>query len=312
MIGIIVAMDSQGGIGNKGALPWPHLGSDMRHFREITDGSMVVMGRNTYDSIGRPLPNRHNVVVTTKPLGPVAVQVIEDPLEFLETYRDSRELVWVIGGASIYELALPMASEMHITRIGEIFAAESFPADVRFPSVDWWQWDMSENIPVMDVEAGQMLYFQHWVRIAPADSQLYEFSAAREPEQLEEMQLLQAAGKCYMCFPNLRHTPLKAGNHWSVYENTFPYPHTKVHCLIVPTRHHVSTVTLSPEAMVEYFEMVNWVAGHFNLTGYSQFMRNGEMTHTGASIGHLHGHVIAPDLEDPDFENIRVKLGSRP
>lgn len=312
MIGIIVAMDSQRGIGNEGTLPWPRIGSDMRHFREITEGHVVVMGRRTYDSIGRPLPHRHNVVVTSHPLVAEAVQVVADPQAFLEPFRDSREMVWVIGGASLYELALPMASEMRITRVGEMFAAESFPADVRFPDTELWQWEMREDVPVMDVEAKLMVYFQRWVRVAPAGSRLYEFSAARGPQQLEDMQNLQAADKCYMCFPNLRHTPLKAGKHWSVYLNTFPYRYTKVHCLIVPTCHHVTTATLSPEAMVEYFEMVNWIVRSYKLTGYSQFMRAGEMTLTGASIGHLHGHVISPDVDAPDFENIKVKLGSRP
>ncbi|MCU1593947.1 MAG: folA [Frankiales bacterium] len=133
---------SRGGvIGNEGGLPW-NLPEDLRAFRARTMGGVVVMGRNTWDSLPerfRPLPGRTNVVLTSRPLeGPETAVSVQ---EVLERYPD----IWVIGGAAVYEAFLPYATRIVRTDIDADFPGDAWApvvpdewvADVREPAVGW-------------------------------------------------------------------------------------------------------------------------------------------------------------------------------
>lgn len=130
---IIVAMDRARGIGVDNKLPW-HLPEDLAHFKRLTTGHPIVMGRKTYDSIGRPLPNRRNVVITRNPgwkaEGVEAVGSIGDALRLL-----AGTPAFLIGGAQIFEQALPLADRMIVTEIDRTFACDTF-----FPAIDSSQW----------------------------------------------------------------------------------------------------------------------------------------------------------------------------
>jgi dihydrofolate reductase len=111
----IVAMSSGRVIGRNGTLPW-HLPEDLRFFRRTTTGHAVVMGRKTWESIGRPLPNRRNIVVSrTHPDLPAGVDLISSP-EKLGGLGVSTD-IYVIGGAQIYELFLPCCRELLVTLV---------------------------------------------------------------------------------------------------------------------------------------------------------------------------------------------------
>ena len=123
-ISIIVAMDQQGVIGNHNKLPW-RLKNDMMHFKELTTGKCVLMGRKTYESIGKPLPNRFNIVVsTTLPTDTPGIAVVRTVYEGINLARhgyaaESRpeaELM-VIGGEAIYKQLLPMADTLYLTSV---------------------------------------------------------------------------------------------------------------------------------------------------------------------------------------------------
>ncbi|MEO3786065.1 dihydrofolate reductase [Actinocorallia sp. B10E7] len=124
-VSLIVAAASNDVIGKDGALPW-HLPEDLRHFKRLTSGNVVVMGRLTHDSIvarlGRPLPDRRSVVITTRPLDehPDVTPVTSVP-EALATARalaaETDAEIFICGGASIYEQALPEVTRIHLTRI---------------------------------------------------------------------------------------------------------------------------------------------------------------------------------------------------
>ncbi len=136
MLKIIAAISENGVIGSNGGIPWK-LPDDLRRFKEKTSGCPVVMGSKTYWSLPsrfRPLPGRENLVLTrhTAQFEDENVTAIGDFQRVVE--RAEKENVWAIGGAEIYKLALPRASEMHITRVDLIVAGDTF-----FP-----QWDNSE------------------------------------------------------------------------------------------------------------------------------------------------------------------------
>jgi dihydrofolate reductase len=134
LVSIVVAMDERNGIGRAGGLPWC-LPDDLKRFKALTIGKPVVMGRRTWDSIGRPLPGRHNVVVTRQRGlsldGATAVGSLEQAL----TVAGDVPEVCVIGGADIYRVALPVTDVLHLTRVHGTFDADAF-----FPPFDPADW----------------------------------------------------------------------------------------------------------------------------------------------------------------------------
>jgi dihydrofolate reductase len=129
MISIIVAVGKNRAIGRKNQLLWD-IPEDMQHFRNITSGHTVIMGDRTFESIGRPLPNRKNIVVTLqKNYQAPGCEVRNSLEEILGEYKKSDEEVFVIGGGIIYTLSLPYADKLYLTVVDD--APED--ADTFFP-----------------------------------------------------------------------------------------------------------------------------------------------------------------------------------
>ena len=133
-LSIVVAMDDNRLIGSKNQLPW-HLPADLAYFKKLTTGKSILMGRKTYDSIGRPLPNRRNIVITRNAnISIPGCEVVSSIDHALELTKDDCE-VMVIGGASLCEQLLPKINRLYITKIdGE------FEGDVFFPKYDDFDW----------------------------------------------------------------------------------------------------------------------------------------------------------------------------
>jgi dihydrofolate reductase len=133
-ITLAVAVAANGVIGAGNRLPW-HLPADLRHFKAVTMGKPIVMGRRTWESIGRPLPGRRNVVVTRQ-TGYTAngAEVVHSLAEAIALCADAGELV-VIGGAELYAQALPIAQRIELTRIHAEFEGDTF-----FPALDGAVW----------------------------------------------------------------------------------------------------------------------------------------------------------------------------
>ena len=137
---VIVAAAENGVIGRNNALPW-HLSEDLRYFKRVTMGKPIVMGRKTFESIGRPLPGRTNIVITRNTsFHAEGIQVVGSLAEALALAEDialidgARELV-VIGGAEIYREAIPGADRLYLT---EVHA--QVEGDAYLPEIDWRQW----------------------------------------------------------------------------------------------------------------------------------------------------------------------------
>ncbi|MDP2813555.1 MAG: dihydrofolate reductase [Erysipelotrichaceae bacterium] len=145
MITIIVAIGHNYVIGKDGWMPW-NIPEDLRHFKEKTLNHTVVMGRKTFDAIGRPLPRRKNIVVTRDPRWHFdGVEVIDDFELFLQKNQKSENEIFIAGGAQIYETALPYAEKMIISHIDTEIDGDTF-----FPKWDRTKFDLTDTVEYTD------------------------------------------------------------------------------------------------------------------------------------------------------------------
>jgi len=130
-LALIVAAARNGVIGKDGALPW-HVSEDLKHFKKTTKGHAVIMGRKTFESIGRPLPNRRNIVVSRREGASFeGCEVANSLTQAIDLARTSDDCPFIIGGASVYEEALPLATEIHLTTIDRDIEGDThFPGDL--------------------------------------------------------------------------------------------------------------------------------------------------------------------------------------
>ena len=131
MLSIIVAIANENVIGKDNKLIW-HLPEDLKRFKEITSGHKIIMGRKTFESLGRVLPNRKHIILCNDMKMDIDDENVEilDDISKLDKYINSEEECFVIGGATIYKLLMPYANKMYITKINE-----SFEGDVYFPEI---------------------------------------------------------------------------------------------------------------------------------------------------------------------------------
>lgn len=148
-LSLIVATANNNAIGRNNELPW-HLPQDLKYFKSVTLGKPVIMGRKTFESIGKPLPGRTNIVVTRqkdwKFAGVLVAKSVEEALEIGQQFRNEQdnlaEEIMVIGGAEIYRHALPIADRVYLTRID----ANVDGADAYFPELPTAQWKLASEL----------------------------------------------------------------------------------------------------------------------------------------------------------------------
>ena len=154
IISILVAMDEKRGIGKAGRLPW-RLSSDMKRFRELTMGHHIIVGRKTFESIGKPLPGRQTIVVTRnenfRPVECLIVSSVEDALALAEERGESE--AFICGGAQIYARSLGLADRMHLTLVHTDSDADTF-----FPEWDIAEWVELESEDHADDEKNQYAF----------------------------------------------------------------------------------------------------------------------------------------------------------
>jgi len=134
MVSIIAAMSENRVIGRDGKLPW-YIPEDLQHFKKLTEGGAVIMGRKTYESIGKPLPNRLNIVITREKdktiNGCITVNSIKDAI----SKANSEKKIFIIGGGEIYKKSLKFASTVYLTKVHQ-----DIEGDTYFPELnDKWK-----------------------------------------------------------------------------------------------------------------------------------------------------------------------------
>lgn len=139
MISIIVAASTNNVIGARGALPW-RISDDLKRFKALTLGKPVVMGRRTFESIGRPLPGRQNIVITRQAdYEAQGCTVVASPADALGAAGQAGE-VFIIGGSEIYSLFLPKASRIYLTRVQAYVDGDAF-----LPDINEQDWQLTET-----------------------------------------------------------------------------------------------------------------------------------------------------------------------
>jgi dihydrofolate reductase len=140
-VSIIAAMAENGIIGRDGQLPW-RLSADLKRFKRLTTGHTVIMGRKTWESIGRPLPDRRMVVISRQNgYQADGVTIVGSLDEALAVAQSANEVdAFIIGGAEVYRLALPKADRLYITLV-----LADVAGDTKFPEVDWETWARTES-----------------------------------------------------------------------------------------------------------------------------------------------------------------------
>lgn len=141
MLKILVAFDENRVIGKNNALIW-HLPADLKRFKALTTGHVIIMGRKTFESIGRPLPNRTTIVISRqqdlKIEGVILAHSVEEAI--LKAKSISRDDIFIVGGAEIYQLSLPFADQILVTQLHDIFEGDAF-----FPEISPAIWEVAEQ-----------------------------------------------------------------------------------------------------------------------------------------------------------------------
>jgi len=164
-LSIIAAVAENGVIGRAGQLPW-HLSADLRRFKRLTMGHAILMGRRTWESIGRPLPGRTSVVISRQTDfrpghdGVLVAANLDEALAHIRRLKSETDEAFIIGGARIYEMSLPRADRLLVTRVHAPVSGAVF-----FPQVDWSQWLMvEEEFRDADENNDYPHTFQVWLR----------------------------------------------------------------------------------------------------------------------------------------------------
>ena len=155
-ISIIVAIARDGAIGRDNKLLW-HLSSDLKHFKSITSGHTIIMGRKTFESIGRALPNRRNIVISRQTdLIIEGVDVFNSLDNALKAVNSEQE-VFVIGGGNIYEQTMDIASKLYLTVVDHVFEADTF-----FPPINKDNWELVSS--ESNEEKGLNFRFENYIK----------------------------------------------------------------------------------------------------------------------------------------------------
>lgn len=151
VISLVVAAAANNAIGKNNQLLW-HLPNDLKHFKQLTTGHTVFMGRKTYQSVAKPLPNRRNIVISKSIKEIKGCEVVSSMAEAFSLV-DANEEVFVIGGAEIYKLALPIANRIYLTRIHQDFDGDTF-----FPELNPETWRQTQREDFLPDEKNKFPY----------------------------------------------------------------------------------------------------------------------------------------------------------
>lgn len=151
---IIAAVAKNRVIGNNGKMPW-HIPEDLQHFKQLTTGHTILMGRNTFEAIGRPLPHRRNVVLSSQKISGVETFV---SLESAFDTLSAEEKVFIIGGGNVFAQTLSLADELYLTLIDKDFKGDTF-----FPEYERL---LAQNFYLVDEEIKNGFRFVHYVKQA--------------------------------------------------------------------------------------------------------------------------------------------------
>lgn len=306
MRNIIVAYDKERGIGVNGNLPWScgEMSSDMAHFKELTMGHAIIMGRKTLESIGVALPGRRNIVVSRSDNISISDVEIVHSIDDAFIKTSSEDETFVIGGSSIYEQTLKnidriYATEVH-TKIENI--------DTYFPKLDN-SWILSNQ---SDFVADNKNKYPYSFLTYDKKKSFVNIDNARYDDQREVMEKILKNKECPFCEQNIQEYHkkeiLRVGQNWLITYNQWPYENTKLHLLAI-VKYHIENISdLHEGAFDELLQHIAWAEKEFGFNSGGLCMRFGDDSKTGATVSHLHAHIIVPEDNLPKDKKVRFKI----
>jgi dihydrofolate reductase len=148
---IVVAISENNAIGKNNQLLW-YLPADLKHFKNITTGHTVIMGRKTYDSMGKPLPNRRNIIITRQDITIEGCEVVKSIADALALGAGEKE-IFILGGAEIYKQSINLTDRIYLTIVHQKFDADSF-----FPEINYDEWRETEREDHQPDEKNKLAY----------------------------------------------------------------------------------------------------------------------------------------------------------
>lgn len=297
-VSLVVAMATNRAIGRTGDLLW-RLPNDFRHFRELTTGHAIIMGRKTFESLPKgALPDRTNIVVTHQAdyqAPDCRVVTSLDEAIALATNLGSEE-IFVIGGGEIYRQALPRAHRVYLTAVN----TAPTDADTFFPELPESEWTLiSSDSHSMDDKHAFDYDFRIYDRIDQS-TKVVDPHYAKSDEYRGVLEEIQSGKQCPFCPGQLhwhKEPILKEVSDWLITKNSWPYKDTTHHLLLIGRAHHERFEELTPADWESIRQLIAWAVVEFKIPGGGFAMRFGETTHTGATVVHLHVHLIVPETD---------------
>lgn len=297
-ISIIVAMGKNRAIGINGNLPW-HLPADLKRFKKLTTGHIVIMGRKTHESIikrlGTTLPNRVNIVVSStldsNTEGCIVVGSLEEAVGIAKQ-DPSRKEIFIIGGEQMYRSALPLVDRIYSTLVHTDSRGDAF-----FPILDHEEWEIIESKShSRDCENSFSCDFIT-LDCKKRKQKVVDPRFAKNEEYGKVIEEIADKGKCPFCPDNFKYHKnevLKKSGKWFITKSSWPYENAEEHFLIIGENHkeHISELDLEDITDVDF--LVKWVTAEFKLKGGVLALRFGATEYTGATVCHLHFHLIVP------------------
>lgn len=321
LISLIFAMNGDRIIGNQGTLPW-HLPSDLKRFKELTTGHPVIMGRKTFESIlsklGRGLPDRCNVVITRDLLTWKHRQKCEPDkfrnCVFVDSLRQGVLLmepepeVFVIGGAEIYAEALPLAEKLYFTQV-----SGKFEGDTKFPQFNMHEWEtVHDELVTTDSHPYAFSILERATHITSSSgvvgANLVNPTFAKSAGYGKTIAEIIEAGICPFCPETFLWHPwpiLHRVGDWIITRSGWPYENTEYHFLIIGDKHLTTDIEMAIKDNIGVQLLTRWAVNRFDLKGWGRVDRSGETDHTGATVQHLHFHLIQPKM-GPDGKALTV------
>ena len=304
-LSVLAAVANNGVIGKRNKLPWK-LREDMRHFAAETKRiGTVIVGRITFQSImehtgGVGLVGRQTIVVTTNPSISLPKGVIRVS-NFLQSLKSVEDTAVVIGGSRLYEEAIPYADELILS-----FVDASPEGDAYFPKIIDYEWDEVNSFSYLADEKNEYPF-----RVAYFDRQsAYVYLPnARTREQEDIMRQIRADGVCPFCRQHLQTYHLQPilaeGDYWVFSASQYPRDHAESYIMAFYKESHITQLAeLPPKAGFELIELSQSMSLPPN---GCWAMRFGSPQFTGATIYHLHAHLIFPK---PGLTPVRFKIGA--
>lgn len=298
-VNIIVAMDMNLAIGKGGKLPWAgKLPADMERFKHLTMGHPVIMGRKTWQSLPdkyRPLLGRRNIVVT-RHIGSFntgGAEICGSLEEALNLVIEQAE-VFIIGGGEIYKQALQYADRLYVTWLDT-----NVDGDIFFPPIftlnSPWVKVFSEHhtADAKNLYDYNFWTLEKWPVVNPSNG--------RTEEYRKELIAIADSGRCPFCPGGHTLTDsvqqkdfVHENGSWLVKFNNHPLSGADQHFTLILKNHKWRANELTANETAELFRAVDWIIQRYSVRGGALFMREGDSTLTGATVGHLHAQYVVP------------------